>query len=357
MAAKPAISIVVPVYDEVENLPHLHRAIADAMELAGVPFELLLIDDGSADGSGEEADRLAALDPRVRVVHFVRNYGQTAAMSAGFRLARHDVLVSIDADLQNDPADIPMMLGKLDDGYDLVCGWRRSRQDRFLDRKLPSILANRLISRVSKVPLHDYGCTLKVYRREFLQDIPLYGQMHRFIPIYVTWAGARLVEVPVRHHPRTRGTSKYGLGRVFRVLLDLLTVKFIRDFYVNPIYFFGYAGFASIFAGFVAVGGALWMKAAYGTWMHKNPLVVLAGVLVLLGFNSFFFGLIAEVMIRMSFEIQGKQPYRIRSVVSATAVADLPPGVPVRAPRARGAAALALADGGEPEADGGSEGR
>ncbi len=312
MVSVPALSIVVPVYNEVENLPHLREALCRALEPAGFTFEVLLIDDGSSDGSSALMDKIASEDPRFRPLHFVRNYGQTAAMSAGFRHSRAPLIVSMDADLQNDPQDIPAMIARLEEGYDLVCGWRKSRQDRFLDRKLPSILANRLISWVSRVPLHDYGCTLKVYRKEFIEDLPLYGQMHRFIPIYVTWAGARLVEMPVNHHPRTRGTSKYGIGRVFRVLLDLLTVKFLRDFYVNPIYFFGYFGFASIFAGFLCAAGAVWMKYDAGTWMHKNPLVVLAGVLVLLGFNSFFFGLIAEVLIRMSFELQQKQPYRLK---------------------------------------------
>ncbi len=306
------ISIVVPVFNEAENLDPLADAIREALDPHEIPFEVLLVDDGSTDGSVPVMDRIHEADPRFKLIKFIRNYGQTAAMAAGIDHASHDVVVTMDADLQNDPLDIPGMLSILDEGYDVVCGWRRDRKDRFLDRKLPSVIANWLISTMSKVYLHDYGCTLRACRRQYIQAIPLYGQMHRFIPIYVVWAGAKLVEVPVRHHPRRAGTTKYGLTRTFRVLLDLMTVKFLRDFYVNPIYFFGYFGFASIFAGSVAAAGSLFMKFYYGTWMHKNPLVIIAAMCILLGFNAFFFGLIAEVLIRMNFEIQGKSAYRIR---------------------------------------------
>ena len=308
------ISLVIPVYNEQENLDALADAIRDALDPAGIPFEAILVDDGSSDGSDRVMDRIFESDPRFKVVRFIRNYGQTAAMSAGIHHANHDVVVTMDADLQNDPSDIPAMLAVLDDGYDVVCGWRRDRQDRLLDRKIPSKIANWLISTTSKVYLHDYGCTLRVCKREFINAIPLYGQMHRFIPIYVTWAGAKLVEVPVKHHPRRAGTTSYGLTRTFRVLLDLLTVKFLRDFYVNPIYFFGYFGFASIFAGCAAAGAAVFMKFYYDTWMHKNPLVIISVMCFLLGFNAFFFGLIAEILIRMNFEIQHKTSYRVREI-------------------------------------------
>ena len=311
---KAPISLVVPVYNEQENLDALADAIRDALDPAGIPFEVLLVDDGSTDGSAHVMDRIHETDPRFKLVRFIRNYGQTAAMSAGIHHASYDVVVTMDADLQNDPSDIPAMLAVLDDGYDVVCGWRKDRKDRWLDRKIPSKIANWLISTMSKVYLHDYGCTLRVCKREYINAIPLYGQMHRFIPIYVTWAGAKLVEVPVKHHPRRAGTTKYGLTRTFRVLLDLMTVKFLRDFYVNPIYFFGYFGFSSIFAGGLAAGAAVFMKFYYDTWMHKNPLVIIAAMCVLLGFNAFFFGLIAEILIRMNFEIQHKTSYRIREI-------------------------------------------
>jgi glycosyltransferase involved in cell wall biosynthesis len=253
----------------------------------------------------------------------MRNYGQTAAMAAGIKHACNDILVSMDADLQNDPADIPNLLDHLDTGHDLICGWRKQREDGFLLRKFPSRLANWLISRTTGVVLHDYGCTLKVYRREYIEDIPLYGEMHRFIPIYVTWAGARMTEVAVNHRPRTKGESKYGLSRTFRVLLDLLTTVFLRDFYTNPLYFFGYYGFASIALGVICAAVAVEMKYELGTWMHKNPLVHLAAMFVLLGFNSFFFGLLAEVIIRMNFDIQKKSPYRVRQVRGLTAQVPL----------------------------------
>jgi glycosyltransferase involved in cell wall biosynthesis len=316
-AAEPGrvepVSIIVPVFNEVENLPDLRREIAQALDSAGVPFEVVLVNDGSTDGSTQLLDRIHREDPRFKVVHFIQNYGQTAAMAAGIAHASHDVLVSMDADLQNDPADIPRLLPMLRD-YDLVCGWRKKREDNFVFRKLPSRAANWLISRTTGVVLHDYGCTLKLYRREYVEDVPLYGQMHRFIPIYVTWAGARMVEVPVNHRPRRKGSSKYGLSRTFRVLLDLATTVFLRDFYSNPLYFFGYYGFGAIALGVLFAAAAVAMKVLEGTWIHRNPLIHLAAMCVLLGFNAFFFGLIAEVMIRMNFEIQKKAPYRIRQV-------------------------------------------
>jgi len=318
-ARQQPISVIVPVFNEVDNLRNLQAEICAALDPPGINFEVILVNDGSTDGSTQLLDDIHKSDSRFRVIHFIRNYGQTAAMAAGIKHARNDILVSMDADLQNDPADIPNLLDHLDQGNDLVCGWRKQREDGFLLRKFPSRLANWLISRTTGVVLHDYGCTLKVYRREYVEDIPLYGEMHRFIPIYVTWAGARMTEVPVNHRPRTRGQSKYGLSRTFRVLLDLLTTVFLRDFYTNPLYFFGYYGFASIALGVLCAAVAVEMKYELGTWMHKNPLVHLAAMFVLLGFNSFFFGLLAEVIIRMNFDIQKKSPYRVRQVRGLTA--------------------------------------
>jgi glycosyltransferase involved in cell wall biosynthesis len=316
MAARvhPAISIVIPVYNEEELLRDLHRELCEALDPTGIDYEVILVNDGSRDGSTRLLDAIHAEDPRWKVIHFMRNYGQTAAMAAGLSHASHDVIVTMDADLQNDPRDIPSLLTRLEEGHDLICGWRKKREDNFILRKLPSRAANWLISRTTGVVLHDYGCTLKVFRREYVTDIPLYGQMHRFIPIYVTWAGARMLEVAVNHRARTKGKSKYGLSRTFRVVLDLLTTVFLRDFYTNPLYFFGYYGFASIGLGLLAAGWAVWMKLALGTWIHKNPLALIAVMFTLLGFNSFFFGLLAEVMIRMNFEIQRKAPYRVRQV-------------------------------------------
>lgn len=311
---RPPLSLVVPVYNESGNLTPLHEAICGALDPQGVEFEVLYVNDGSTDGSNLELDQLADADARVRVIHFVRNYGQTAALTAGIRHARNPLVVTLDADLQNDPADVPAMVDRLEEGFDVVCGWRRDRQDAYVTRTFPSRLANWLISTLSKVHLHDYGCTLRVYKREYIQDIPLYGEMHRFIPIYVTWAGARLVEMPVRHHPRTRGKSKYGLGRIPKVLLDLTTVKFLRDFYVTPIYFFGWLGMLMLLAGVVAG------VAAAGLWVLTDQpvlaamLTAVAPVLAMLGIVEITLGIIAEILIRMHYDIRGKEPYRVHRV-------------------------------------------
>ncbi len=306
--ASPELSVIVPVFNERDDIERLNDGISEA--LAGHAYEVLYVNDGSTDGTAAILDRLAEDDPRVKVVHFVRNYGQTAALTAGFRNATAPVLVTMDADYQNDPADIPMLLGHLEE-FDVVCGWRKDRQDATVTRLIPSRAANWLISKLSKVPLHDYGCTLRVYRREYVQDIPLYGEMHRFIPIYVTWAGARLTEVPVRHHPRIHGQAKYGLERIFKVLLDLTTVKFLRDFFVTPIYFFGWVGFMLVFAGLVS--GVVAIPCWY---LLERPLIaacltIVAPMLSIFGVVEITLGIIAEVLIRMHYEIQGKNPYKI----------------------------------------------
>lgn len=308
-----ALSLVVPVYEEAGNLRPLHRAIVAALDGAGLPFECIYVDDGSTDASAQELRELAEEDNRVRVIRFVRNYGQTAALTAGIRHAKNPLLVTLDADLQNDPADIPAMLERLNEGYDVVCGWRKDRQDAALTRNFPSKVANALISRLSKVYLHDYGCTLRIYKREFIQGIPLYGEMHRFIPIYVTWAGAKLVEMPVRHHARTIGQSKYGLGRIPKVLLDLTTVKFLRDFYVTPIYFFGWTGFGFFGLGLLTLMAALGV-ALTGTLDLALILGASALLMVMLGTVEITLGIIAEVLIRMHHDVRDRPPYRIQRV-------------------------------------------
>jgi glycosyltransferase involved in cell wall biosynthesis len=305
----PTVSIVVPVFDERGNLEPLHEAILESMD--GVDFELLFVDDGSTDGSAEILDAIAQRDHRTRVLHFVRNYGQTAALTAGIRNSRAEILVTLDADLQNDPADIPLLIEHLETA-DLVCGWRKDRKDTFLTRVFPSRIANWLIARLSKVPLHDYGCTLRAYRRSFVHDVPLYGEMHRFLPIYVTWAGARVTEVPVRHHPRTRERSKYGLTRVPKVLLDLTTLKFLRDFFVTPIYFFGWVGFLLCLFGMVAIMGAALCWTVYDHVNVAITLSILGPGLLVAGVIEITLGIVAEVLIRMHFELQSKDPYRIR---------------------------------------------
>lgn len=308
---RPDISLVVPVYDEEGNIDRLHAAIVAAV--GHMDFEVIYVNDGSMDASARLLDAVAAVDPRARVIHFVRNYGQTAALTAGIAHATAPVLITMDADLQNDPADIPEMLAHLDE-YDVVCGWRKDRQDAALTRNFPSRVANGLISWLSNVYLHDYGCTLRVYKREYIQGIPLYGEMHRFIPIYVTWAGARILEVPVRHHARTAGTSKYGLGRIPKVLLDLTTVKFLRDFYVTPIYFFGWLGFLMVAAGLVAGLVAIGLWTLVDQPVLAACLTVTSPMLAMFGVVEITLGIIAEVLIRMHYEIQNKAPYRVRSV-------------------------------------------
>jgi glycosyltransferase involved in cell wall biosynthesis len=305
------VSIIVPIFNEKENVRPLHEAIHQALE--GMEFELLLVNDGSTDGSTELLDTIAEEDPRVRVIHFVRNYGQTAALTAGFRNARHEHIVTLDGDLQNDPKDIPTLLDHLGDDCDVVCGWRKDRKDPYLTRKLPSKMANGLISRLSNVRVHDYGCTLRAYKAEFVREVPLYGEMHRFLPIYVTWAGARLKEIPVTHHPRTKGESKYGLGRIPKVLLDLTTLKFLRDYYVTPIYFFGLVGLMLVLAGLIS--GALAI-CAWSWWempILASCLTVVAPMLVLFGVVQVTLGVMTEVMIRMHYDIRDKEPFRIRT--------------------------------------------
>ncbi len=308
MSNTPFLSLIVPVFDEEDNLEPLHQAIVEA--LVDYDFEVIYVNDGSKDRSAQVLETIATEDQRAKVIHFVRNYGQTAALTAGIRSAQAELLVTLDADLQNDPSDIPMMLTHLEKA-DVVCGWRKDRQDAYISRTFPSKIANWLISRLSNVYMHDYGCTLRIYRKEFIKDIPLYGEMHRFIPIYVTWAGARLIEVPVKHHPRTRGESKYGLWRIPKVLLDLTTLKFLRDFFVTPIYFFGWLGI-----GFVAIG-LLLMTGSIGLWWQGShpqlagSLTTLGPILLGLGLVEITLGIIAEVLIRMHFELQQKEPYRI----------------------------------------------
>src|SRR5688500_1655496 len=235
----PEISVFLPVLNEEPNLRPLHLKLDESLATLGRTAEIIYVDDGSTDGSLEVLRELAARDPRVRVIALRRNYGQTAAMAAGIDAARGHVLIPMDADLQNDPVDISRLLDKLDEGFDVVSGWRKERQDKMVSRKIPSMIANRIMSFIGGVRLHDYGCSLKAYRREFLKEVRLYGEMHRFIPIYASWVGARVTEIPVRHHARTMGQSKYGLSRTFKVMLDLMTIKFMASYHTKPIYVFG----------------------------------------------------------------------------------------------------------------------
>jgi glycosyltransferase involved in cell wall biosynthesis len=313
------LSIIIPCYNEQETVPRLVAALDTSVaELGrqGHPTEVVIVDDGSRDRSFELLRNAAADRPYLKLIRFRRNFGQTAAMAAGFRHATGEVLIPMDADLQNDPSDIPRLLDKLAEGYDVVSGWRKNRQDTFVTRTLPSRIANWLIGRVGGVRIHDYGCTLKAYRREVIDPINLYGEMHRFIPIYASWAGARVTEIPVTHHPRLEGTSKYGLSRTLKVVLDLFTVKFLGDYSTKPIYLFG--GLGMILCGLGTASG-VWVaiqKIIWGVWAHRNPFLLFAVFLFVIGFLLVMMGLLAELIIRTYHEAQGKPIYLVRETVN-----------------------------------------
>lgn len=311
----PDVSLVVPIYNEMESIPDLIETLSQAMVLGGLSYEIILVDDGSQDGSTELLKRLAQERDDLKVVIFRRNYGQTAAMAAGFHYATGAVIVTLDGDLQNDPADIPMLLQKLDEGYDLVSGWRKQRQDDALTRLLPSKIANWLIGRVTGVSIHDYGCSLKAYRSELVADMNLYGELHRFLPALAFIEGARITELPVRHHARRYGKSKYGLGRTIRVLMDLLTIYFMKRFLTKPMHGFGMIGLLFMVAG-LGLGIYLTvLKLAMGVAIGDRPLLILAIVLLITGVQLFSFGLLAELLMRTYHESQNRPIYRVREVV------------------------------------------
>lgn len=305
------ISITVPIYNEAENIPPLYVRVKAAMDLVGRPWELVLVNDGSGDGSAEALDRLAAADARVKVIHLRRNFGQTAAMMAGFDFAQGDVIIPLDGDLQNDPHDIPKLLAQLDRGFDVVSGWRKDRQDAALTRNLPSMLANRFISLISGVHLHDYGCTLKAYRRDVIQGVKLYGEMHRFVPIYASWNGARVTEVPVAHHARRFGKSKYGLERTLKVVLDLIVVKFLARYAQKPMYVFGSFGFLSLLLSLGSAAWAVYLKLVQDISFILTPLPLITVMTAITGIMCILMGLLAELMTRTYHESQQKPVYLV----------------------------------------------
>jgi glycosyltransferase involved in cell wall biosynthesis len=312
------LSVIVPVYNERENLPLLYEAIVNVLRPLGYDWELVMVDDGSSDGSFDVLAELAQADPEhVRVVGLRRNFGQTAAIAAGIDHAEGEVVLLMDADMQNDPADIPAMLEKIEQGYDVVSGWRIRRQDKWLTRTLPSNMANWLISRVTGVPLHDYGCTLKAYRREVITGFRLYGEMHRFIPVYANSIGARIIELPVNHHPRRFGKAKYGLERTVKVILDLFTVKFLSAFGSKPIYLFGGTGIGLMaFSALVLLYLAV-RRLGFGVSVLESPLFTVSIMIFILGFQSILMGLIAELLMRTYHESQGKPTYTVRQVINS----------------------------------------
>jgi glycosyltransferase involved in cell wall biosynthesis len=307
------LSVTIPVYNEVENIAPLHERLVAALERLGKPFEIVMVNDGSTDGSEGALEALSARDKRVKVVHFQRNFGQTAAMMAGIRYASGEIIVPMDGDLQNDPADIAKLLAKLDEGYDVVSGWRVDRKDHPIRRNFPSRIANWLISTISGVHLHDYGCSLKAYRQHVVKGVKLYGEMHRFIPIYASWEGGRVAEVPVTHHARVHGESKYGAERVFKVVLDLMVVQFLARYANRPIYLFGGIGIFAITLSILAGVWAVYLKFFEGTSFIQTPLPLLVAMLFLTGGMSILMGLLAEIIMRTYYESQGKAVYLVKS--------------------------------------------
>lgn len=311
------LSVVIPVYNEEESLAALYDALHNALDALPNDWEAVLVDDGSRDGSFGMLTELAARDPQhIRIVGLRRNFGQTAAIAAGIDHAQGDVVVLMDADLQNDPADIPLMLAKLDEGYDLVSGWRIKRQDTFITRTLPSRMANGLISWVTGVHLHDYGCTLKAYRREVITGFRLYGEMHRFIPVYASAVGAKIFEMQVRHHPRRFGKTKYGLERTLKVLLDLMTVKFLVSFFQKPIYLFGGMGMALIIPSIFILLFLMLRRVFFEVPVLTSPFFLMSAMFIIMGFQSILMGLIAELLVRTYHESQQKPTYVVRQTLN-----------------------------------------
>jgi glycosyltransferase involved in cell wall biosynthesis len=310
------LSVVIPIKDERENLTPLHERLCAALDPLGLSYEIVFIDDGSLDGSFAVLEELAARDDRVKAVRLRRNFGQSAALQAGIDFSRGDILVTMDGDLQNDPADIPLLLNKLDEGYDAVLGHRVRRQDRLLIRKIPSLIGNWLIRTATGVRIRDMGCTLRAMRRDLAEELPLYGEMHRFIPVLAQQYGGRLCQIPVRHHPRTAGKTKYGLTRTFRVILDLITVKFLHTYLTRPMHAMGLAGLVSIALGVLCFVTTVWMKWSGGPFITGNPLLIVGAMLVLIGVQLISLGLIGEVLARTYFESQGKTPYAVRTLLN-----------------------------------------
>jgi len=313
-----SLSVIVPVYNEEGNIAPVCQALTDVLAGLGLPYEIIFVNDGSTDGSIGELRQVAKKHPHIKIIDLRRNYGQTAALMAGIDHATGEILIPIDADLQNDPSDIPAMIAKLRDGYDVVSGWRATRQDSAISRNLVSRMANRMISFISGVHLHDYGCTLKAYRSEVIKGFRLYGEMHRFIPIYATWMGAKVCEMPVQHRARKVGHSKYGLERVFKVILDLIVVKFLDRYFVKPIYIFGGFGIAALFLSAIFFLLMIYWKLVDGVSMIQTPMPVLASVTFLVGVMSILMGLLAEILVRIYFESQDRPAYDVRSIIAST---------------------------------------
>jgi glycosyltransferase involved in cell wall biosynthesis len=311
------ISITIPIYNEHGAIEALFAKIKEVMDRMGNPWEVVFVNDGSTDGSAALLNQIASQNPEAKVIHFRRNFGQTAAMMAGFDHASGEVVIPMDGDYQNDPEDIPKMLAKLEEGYDVISGWRRDRQDNAIQRNFPSMMANRLISAISGVRLHDFGCSLKAYRTEVVKGVRLYGEMHRFLPIYAKWHGARITEIPVNHFARRTGHSKYGLERVMKVILDLVTVKFLDKYIMKPMYLFGFWAFFSLISSFAFTLLAFWMRFR-GYYFSQTPLPMMAVSAFMTGILCVLMGLLAEMITRTFHESQGKAIYMVKETRNLT---------------------------------------
>ena len=318
-AASLKLSVVIPVYNEEGSLESLHGELKETCDKVGRSYEIIFVDDGSQDGSFRVLASLQKKDRRVKVLHLRKNFGQTAALSAGFDYARGEIIVSLDADLQNDPHDIPRLLAKIEEGYDIVNGWRRKRKDRFVTRRLPSALANWLIARMTGIKLHDFGCTLKAFRGEVIKNIRLYGELHRFIPAIASNIGVRIAEIPVNHRPRRHGRSKYSIFRFVKVILDMLTVRFLMSYSTRPLQIFGLFGLISGLAGLVLLAVMSFQRLVLKIGLSNRPLLLGAILLTVLGVQFISLGLLAEIMVRAYHEAAGKTIYFIREVLDADA--------------------------------------
>jgi glycosyltransferase involved in cell wall biosynthesis len=310
-----AVSVVIPIFNEAENIPTLYQALKTVMEEMKTTYEVIFVDDGSNDSGGEILKSLSQGDKKLKLIQFRKNFGQTAAIAAGVEHAQGEIIVTMDGDGQNDPKDIPRLLEQLEQGYDVASGWRKNRKDPFLNKRFPSALANRLISWLTGVKLHDYGCTLKAYRRDILKDVRLYGEMHRFIPAYASWVGARIAEMEVAHHPRKYGRSKYGLSRTTSIILDLITILFLQRYSTKPIRLFGGAGMILFALGVLTGLFVLLRKLVWGgVWI--SPMILISFLFITMGVMFILLGLIAEIIIRTYHESQGKPIYVVKSMVN-----------------------------------------
>jgi glycosyltransferase involved in cell wall biosynthesis len=311
----PSLSVVLPIYNEAQSIQLLFTKLVDTLK--NYTYEVIAVNDGSKDNSWEELKKVAAQNKNIKIINLKRNYGQTAAINAGIQNSSNDIIVLIDSDLENDPADIPILLAKMEEGYDVVSGWRQARwKGQFLTRKLPSLTANKLISYISGVPLHDYGCTLKAYKREVIKDIRLYGQMHRFIPVFCKWQGGKITEIPVSYQPRMYGKSNYGLFRIYKVMLDLVLIKFLDKYMHRPIHFFGGAGILSFLVMFGSAGLAVYFKLTHQKDFVQTPLPTIAAMFFIIGIVLVLMGVLAEMQMRTYYESQNKFPFTVREKIN-----------------------------------------